>query len=355
MKLLTFVFLLLGLVTAARGQAQPTAPLYVHLLSPKHVLSGRIYLGQPLYVRGNDNLRLTGNIELRGTNLMADLQGSVGAYGTSYQGEVILEKAHFPGGGAFSGVAGELWFAVSTNANCTHIIESLKKSQPSANPDQQTFLLNFPKSVDITGVQIEYFLTGPFGGVGNHVISKPNLHQYWIDTTSNGKPADALKAIVYCPGYSLGLIDAPALKDPAARIASVDLKPFPSIPLTGKVVAPAGQSLLGFKLELTYEAVWGMNFFGYIDGMAPSFTVAQTGLAPDGSFSITIPDFARDPVISKFEQRTLDVLKLTLRDPKTGNFPYDLVLPESLGQRNELKIRTEYPTPLILQIHSKHD
>jgi len=341
------------MLLASSFAAAAEAPLYVHLLSPKHVLTGRIYLGQPLYVRGNEYLRLTGNIELRGTNLMADLQGSVGAYGSSYKGEVTLEKPLSSGGGFGSGGAGPLWFAVSTNADCAHIIESLKKSQPAANPDPQAFLLNFPKSVDLTHVQIEYFLTGPFGGVGNHITSKPNLHQYWLDTTHEGKPADALKAIVYCPGYGLALIDAPALKDQATRIASVDLKPLPSIPLTGKVVPPAGQSLAGYKLVLIYEAVWGMEYFGYIDGMAPSFTVAQTGLAPDGSFTITIPDFARDPVINKFEQRILDGLKFTLRDPKTGNFPYGLLLPESLGQRNELKIRAEYPAPLILQTQSK--
>ncbi|HEY1173249.1 MAG TPA: hypothetical protein VGH19_17910 [Verrucomicrobiae bacterium] len=340
------------LTLAASFVTAADAPLYVHLLAPEHLLTSRIHLGQPIMVRGKISLSLSGTIEQRGTNLIADLRGGTGLYGTSYQGEMALDKPYFSGGGGGSGGAGPLWFAVSTNADCTHIIEGLKKSQPAARSDRQVLLLNFPKSVDIADAQIEYFLTGPFGGVGNRVTSKPNLHQYVIDTTHESKPAQSLKAIIYCPGYGFALVNAPSLKTPAAGNATIDLSPQRTIPLAGKIVAPAGKSLAGLKLEVTYHALWGMEYFGYIDGMAPEFKVATADIAADGSFTLTLPDLANDATIKMF-QLTEERLKLALRDPKTGNFPYALAVPESLGWKDEFKIASSYPIPLHLQARPK--
>jgi hypothetical protein len=65
------------------GQTNAPATLYVHFGfessdSTKRLLSARIRLGEAIFVGGDDYWKLTGSIERRGTNLVADLNGSTG-------------------------------------------------------------------------------------------------------------------------------------------------------------------------------------------------------------------------------------------------------------------------------------
>jgi hypothetical protein len=116
------------------GQANAPATLYVHFGyensdSTKRLLSARIRLGEAIFVGGDDYWKLTGSIERRGTNLVADLNGSTGSQSQFYRGIVKLETPLFAQGGAASGGVVPLWFAVSTNSDCSPILASLEQTK----------------------------------------------------------------------------------------------------------------------------------------------------------------------------------------------------------------------------------
>lgn len=124
---------LVALVDASWGQTNTPTPLHVHFGyessdSTKRLLSVRIRLGEAIFVGGDDYWKLTGSIERRDTNLVADLHGSIGSQSQFYKGVVKLETPFYGQGGAASGGVMPLWFAVSTNSDCKPLLESLEKS-----------------------------------------------------------------------------------------------------------------------------------------------------------------------------------------------------------------------------------
>src|SRR5262245_501805 len=128
----------------------------------------------------------------------------------------------------------------------------------------------------------------------------------------------SLKIIIYCPGYGIELLNIPSLTDLSDKSASVELKPLPSVRLSGKIVAPEGNALKDFKLEVFYLAYWGHEFFGIADGLVTTFKLASTDMPRDGSFSVAVPDFARDSAVASFKEK--GSLRLMPRESKTGNF-----------------------------------
>jgi len=120
------------LAVASLGQTDTSPILYVHFgiesaNSTKRLLSDRIHLGEAIFIGGDDYWKLTGRIERRGTNLVADLLGDIGSQSQFYKGEVSLEKPVFAQGGLASGGVVPIWFAVSTNSDSKPILESLEK------------------------------------------------------------------------------------------------------------------------------------------------------------------------------------------------------------------------------------
>ena len=68
--------------------------------------------------------------------------------------------------------------------------------------EQAHFEIRLPLDLNSEQAQIRYFLTGAFGGYGSFVREERGKHAYRIATTVEGKPADALRAVVYAPGLS---------------------------------------------------------------------------------------------------------------------------------------------------------
>jgi hypothetical protein len=209
----------------------------------------------------------------------------------------------------------------------------------------QSFLLRLPTKVNITGLQFSYFMTGDFGEVFNSVIAKPTVHDYEIDTSYKNKPARTLKIIIYCQGYGIELLDIPSLTDLSAKSASVELKPLPSIRLTGKIVAPERNARKNFKIEVLYVVNWIREFFGSAIGFRDTFKLASVGASRDGSFSVVVPDFARDPAIASFKRK--GAIEFIARDTKTGKFAYRLESAERPGRNAEFEIATKYDEALL--------
>jgi len=217
-------------------------------------------------------------------------------------------------------------------------------------PRTAKFKFILPATAELKGAAIEYFLTGPSGGYGHHAEIQAGAKECEVEVGN----AEALKAIVYRTGHGFALVTMQTLTDAATNSVTVVLPPpVALLPLNGNVTAPEGKSLAGFKLEIRYEAVWGMEFFGIIDGIAPSFKVATLDIAEDGSFSARVPDFTQDAVVRQFKPLAEDELTLTLRDAKTGNVPYVLELDSTLGERNRLKVAGAYPDVVILRAKAK--
>jgi hypothetical protein len=196
----------------------------------------------------------------------------------------------------------------------------LSRSQQPLN--NQGLFLHFPRTIDTTSLSIRYFLTGAFGGYGGFVRTEPDTWDYTIETSYEGKPAKTLKAIVFCPGYEVRLLDIPSLDDSAVTNLDVELNPLPLIPLSGTVMLPNPGGNLGLRIHATYYAYWDHEYFGIADGFVNSFDVASAVLSEDGSFSMMVPDFAHDPAVNSFKDR--GAIQLMARDPKTGNIVYGL-------------------------------
>lgn len=216
------------------------------------------------------------------------------------------------------------------------------QERPAIGDD--AFRLRFAKDVDTAGLSIQYFLTGPFGGYGGSVRTRPKVWDYAIDTSYEGQPARHLKAIIYRPGYGVRLIDAPLPAVPAA--VRVELEPLPSTRLSGRIVRPEGGAAKNFKLEIIYLALWGHEFFGITDGPVSAFRVAAAEVPGDGSFAITVPDFTRDPAVGALKGRGM--FRLVAREPKTGNEAYTLERAGEAGRAAMLEIGAEYGEGLLL-------
>jgi hypothetical protein len=204
--------------------------------------------------------------------------------------------------------------------------------------------LRFPDRADLRGLAIQYQLVGSFGGYGSFLRTSPDVREYVVETSRDGQAATTLKAIIYCPGYRIVLVNESDLQ--SRRSVLIDLKPLGSVPLSGQLVsAPIP---LDLNIEAVYLAYWSHSFFRIADGAVAQFTVATSKVAPDGSFSLNIPDLARDPVVASFpEGPERGEIRLIPRESGTGNIPYLLEIHNA--ERNfHLPVAAEYPRDLLL-------
>src|SRR5262245_10586634 len=179
----------------------------------------------------------------------------------------------------------------------------MMRAQAQRVTDGHSFLLRLPTTVNTTGLQFSYFMTGAFGGVSNFVITRPAVHDYVIDTSYKNQPARTLKIIIYCPGYGIELLNIPSLTDLSAKSASFELNPLSTVRFSGKIVAPEGNALKNFKVEVFYLAYWDHEFFGIGDGGVTVFKLASVDAPRDGFFSVAVPDFASDQAIASFKEK----------------------------------------------------
>ena len=84
-------------------------------------------LGTPFFVGGDLAAQLTGVVQRRGEEFLADVQAGDGAQFAGYPGAIQLERPFLPTSGASSGGAGGLWFLVSTNAAWESSLELIKQ------------------------------------------------------------------------------------------------------------------------------------------------------------------------------------------------------------------------------------
>lgn len=164
----------------------------------------------------------------------------------------------------------------------------------------ETVSVHFPEDFEMDGLQINFLLTGSFGGYGSFVRTKPDVRSYEIPTSNKGKPAETLKIIVFSPHYRIKVFDFPTLEN---RKEKIEIKPERSktIRFLGKVLLPKEPPAGKIRLQVSYTADWKCDFFGLDDCLLAGFPIASVGLDEDGSFRVDLPDFAGDEAIVSFK------------------------------------------------------
>jgi hypothetical protein len=193
-------------------------------------------------------------------------------------------------------------------------------------------------------------MIGPFGGYGGYVERKPDLNSYRINALSEGKPATAIKILVYATGCDFKTFDFSLSQDLDLHQWFV-CTPLPKVSLSGQVPSDLIEGR-NAELVITYMAYWANEFFGIMDGMVPQFNIATILPEKNGILQGELPDFSAGTTMSSF--RSGAELCLTLRDSKTWN-PISLNLaPELAGIKFEggcLKIESSYPGKLRFVPH----
>lgn len=238
---------------------------------------------------------------------------------------------------------------------------------PAATPPR--ILIDLPDSIRSDSVWIRYSLTGP-GSNGAIVEREANLRRYVIDAIIGVKPAQQAKIVVYAPGcqFKAYTIDLDGVSDVSERfqcdsLPSKTLHGFlppaqiPSRKFPEKNLAVSGE----------FEPDWVCDFFlqqrrlggaivtggSCLGASIPLGVVGDFDISNGGTFEITIPDFARDPLfngtgsVPRFGN--FGEILLGVRDKK-GDKKIDLggwgIKPENAGPESGLIVQGEYPNPV---------
>jgi hypothetical protein len=211
---------------------------------------------------------------------------------------------------------------------------------PAAAP---AFVIRLPEYTDTKDLEIHYLLTGDFGGYGGFVRTKAGVWEYEIDGSYEGKPAQSLSAVIYCPGYQVETLDYPSLAALRKRSAALQLKPLATVLLSGKVSLPAGLKADDVKIDVRFAASWECEFFGLADCLVPSYgKVASAPVAEGGAFSVALPDFAHDSVVSGYEHP--GHFTFTVSERKSGKYLFNLRSEGSAGVYGGLPLSPSYPS-----------
>ena len=160
-----------------------------------------------------------------------------------------------------------------------------------------------------------------------------------IEASRQGQLATTFQAIVYVPGYRFVLLPrSPVERQGMTR--SIELEPLNVIPLSGRVIFDKPER--GLTIEAGYFRDWECDFFGLVDCLQAPLVVAKSMIGDDGTFTLRIPDFARDPSLVAFPVR-LGRLRLSIRDQMTLNTLYELVEVGTSGRAVDVPVGLQYP------------
>ena len=152
----------------------------------------------------------------------------------------------------------------------------------------------FAAEPTINGEKMYYFYPGVIPSPG-WIISDPADNKTVVRTGAEPEPALSFKLIAYAPGCQLVAFSAD-LRASSNRQVQFTCTPLNTIRFSGKtnVSAFAGKEL---QVEVLYGCDWARAFFGMGRTVAP-FSLGKADVGPDGSFTISLPDFAADPLWS---------------------------------------------------------
>jgi hypothetical protein len=209
--------------------------------------------------------------------------------------------------------------------------------------DKHVFVIHVAPPVNPETVQVGYFVTGDFGGVGDfRVDTRAQEIEIRLDQTS--KPPKTLKAWLYASGCEFGLIRVDDLKmsDHEAQFAC---KALPTIDILAEFPRPAALKAYDLEVEVNYIPTWALRYFGITDGFVAPVRIATAAADLDGSFRFELPDFTKDPLFTSVEKNAW--ITFSVRERRAGNIVGELKAPESITDPLGMKVQATYLSPLM--------
>jgi len=142
--------------------------------------------------------------------------------------------------------------------------------------------LALPSGVASETAQINYFMTGPFGGSGGFVRTEKNRNTYDIEASVDGHPAASIKIIAYLPGCEIATLDIPV--QGTTLEWRLPCKPLRSVLLHGQIFPVSITQEQPTEVEVVYLAMWSHRFFGISDGLVTTIRTFFLFQSWPGSF-----------------------------------------------------------------------
>lgn len=201
--------------------------------------------------------------------------------------------------------------------------------QKTISSNDKAISVHFPQDVNTDGMQINFYITGSFGGYLSFVPIQSNVWSYEIPTSHEGKLAKTLKLIIYSPNYQVKTFDFPTL-DGQKKGIEVKLEPLKTVPFSGRVLISNQLNAEELQLQVSYTPVWQCVFFQLPDCLLGFIRIASVNLEKDGRFKVDLPNFAGDKVTASFgesgefsfslqnKQSRKSLFRLNLKDNSKG-------------------------------------
>ena len=203
--------------------------------------------------------------------------------------------------------------------------------------------VHLSQDTDTDKLQIKYFIIGSFGGVGSFVRIKPNVWNYEISTSYEGKPVEKLRLVVFSPNYQVKTFDFPILEK-QNEVIEVKLEFIRTLPFFGRVLLPIQSDAEEMQLKISYTSSWECEYFQLPDCLLGAMPITSVNLEKDGRFKANLPDFARDSLIASYEQK--GSFAFTVED-KSGKLLFRLKPKENLKGFNEIQTALSYPVEQV--------
>ena len=216
--------------------------------------------------------------------------------------------------------------------------------QKTISSSDKAIFVHFPQDINTDELQIEFYITGSFGGYSSFVRTKSNVWKYKIPTSHEGKSAKTLKLIIYSPNYQVKIFDFPTLEGQKKSL-ELKLKPSKTVPFSGKVLLSNQLNAEELQLQVSYIPNWQCIFFQLPDCLLGYIPITSVNLEKDGGFKVDLPDFAGDKVITSFGES--GEFSFSLRDKQSGKSLFRLKLKNNSNGFGKIQAALSYPNEKV--------
>jgi hypothetical protein len=207
-----------------------------------------------------------------------------------------------------------------------------------------TYSIRLPANVQAESCHLEHLQAGAFGGISGFVTPKIQGNTLTLATGAQSKPAQRLKAMVWCPGYAVALINEQALEQSVGKIELV-LRPLANVEINAKVLSGTGTgNLSGDEVRVLYVADWVCGFFGFSECFGPpSWMVATATIGNEGALRFAVPNFAADPSVMAHSYAG------GFRLHVSGSYSLEADPPAGGGRYRTIPVSSNYPSIITLR------
>jgi hypothetical protein len=207
-------------------------------------------------------------------------------------------------------------WAVFTIGSAVMAAQTTPIRAPATTPP--TVVFHVEPNLDLGTLTIRYALQRLSDVSFGEIAGRRTVRDYPVVTVVDGQPARAAKAYAYLPGFGFALVGEDLTGLGPAWIATLTLKPLGSVRLTGivKMDTPAANASAENRLRVVASVLpdWQCEFFGATECIVDPLTIGSVTLGADGTFSLDLPDLARDPSLAMFRTRGTFDLRVVRAD-----------------------------------------